>query len=157
MAADTLTIATAIIGAASGLLGSFLGIMNARHQFQRNKIRLKVIPQHAIPVGAIRDAPINFGIEVINLSDFPVVLVDVGFQLRDGRYATLSTVKGIESNGRLPLKLEPRTAYSKNFWLDHETVDLKAVKCAYARTQCGTTASGMSPALKQMIEERDCS
>jgi hypothetical protein len=97
---------------------------------------------------------VNFGIDVINLSEFPVVIVDVGFQLARGSHATLSTAGCMEPHGGLPQRLDPHTSYSACFWLDANTVELSAVKCAYAQTQCGTEVRGNSRALRQVIRER---
>jgi hypothetical protein len=120
---------------------------------QRNKVRLKVIPKHVIPVGGLANTDLNFSIEVVNLSEFAVVIADVGFSLTDGRQATLATVQGIEPSGKLPLRLEPRSSYSKIFHVDRETIDWSTVRCALVRTQCGTEVTGTSGALKQLIEQ----
>jgi len=153
MAGESITLITAIVGAVCGVAGAILGVINILHQMQRDKIRLKVTPHHAIPVGSLENAPVNFGIEVINLSEFPVVIEDVGFQLADKCHGTLSPVPGLQPKGKLPLRVEPRTAYSKLFHLDKDTIDWANVRCAYAQTQCGTTVTGTSPALKQIIRE----
>ncbi|MDI9570298.1 MAG: hypothetical protein QM278_06195 [Pseudomonadota bacterium] len=83
-----------------------LGVINTWRQMRRDKVRLKVVPKHVIPVGVIERAQLNFGLEVINMSEFPVVIEDVGLLLVDGRHGTLATVPGMESNGKLPLRLE---------------------------------------------------
>ena len=153
MTSNAVTLATAIVGAVCGVTGAILGVINIWHQMRRNRVRLKITPSHIIPVGSLENAPLNFGIEVINLSDFPVVLADVGFQLSDGSRGTLATVPGMENNGKLPLRLEPRSSYSKLFYVDQATVDWRNIRCAYARTQCGTVATGTSGALKQLIRE----
>lgn len=151
MAGETITFVTAIVGAISGIAGAILGVINTWWQLRRNKVRLKIIPKHIIPVGALRNEPMNFGLEVINLSEFSVVIEDVGFLLKGGRHGTIATVQGIESNGSLPLRLEPRSSYSKWFYADQETTDWREVRKAYARTQCGTEATGTSGALNQLI------
>lgn len=153
MATETITLITAIVGAVCGITGAVLGIMNTWNQMQRKSVKIKILPTHVIPVGALENAPLNFGLEVINLSEFPVVVEDVGFLLTGGRHGTLATVPGRESNGALPLRLEPRSSYSKLFHVDQGTVDWRNVRCAYARTQCGTEATGTSGALKQLIRE----
>ena len=152
MVSNTVTLTTAIVGAVCGIAGAVLGVINTLHQLQRNKLRLKVIPQHVILVGAIANAHINFSIEVTNMSEFPVVIADVGFLLSDGCTATLATV-GVEPKGQLPLRLDSRTQYTKCFWLDNAEFDLTAIKCAYTRTECGNTVRGTSPALKQLIQK----
>lgn len=149
---QNITLITAIIGAVCGVSGAILGIINTCHQLSRNKLRLKVIPSHAIPVGAYANSGINFGIEVINLSEFPVTITDVGFLLKDNRRATSVLVKSIEQPSKLPVRLEPRTSYHKYFNID-EAGFPKQVQCAYAATQCDELITGTSGALKQKIKE----
>lgn len=149
-----ITTVTAIFGAVCGFAALILSAIDTLHQLRRDQVRLKVTPQHIIPVGAFRNAHVDFGIEVVNLSEFPVVIVDVGFLLAHGRHGTLSTASTIEPNGELPKRLDPHTSYSVCFWLDTNTVELGAVKCAYARTQCGVEAKGNSPALRQVVRQR---
>lgn len=145
-----ITLATAIIGAICGVGGAILGVLNTWHNLRRDRVRLTVRPYHAIPVG-LNSTPINFGIEVINLSEFPIVLADIGFQLPANKRATLSPLThSIESPSKLPCKLEPRTAYSNLFHTTEVDLDFGDIKCAYARTQCGVVIKGTSPALKQL-------
>jgi hypothetical protein len=155
MASETVTLITAIVGAVCGVAGTILGVINIWHQLTRNKVRLKVTPQHTILM-LNRSMPLNFSIEVVNLSEFPVVIEDIGFQLADGRKATISPVPGLEPNGSLPMRLESRAAYSKIFSLDQNLVPWSKVRCAYARTQCGTLVTGTSPALQQLVRKGGC-
>ena len=152
MSSESITLITAIIGAVCGVAGATLGIINTLHQIQRNKVRLKVTPKNIFPFGAIQNANINFGIEVINLSDFPVVVSDVGFLLKDKQHATTMLVNSIDQPEKLPIKLEPRTSYTKCFDFDG-TEPPNNIKCAYASTQCGEFITGTSGALKQKIKE----
>jgi len=147
-----ITTITAVIAAVCGVTALALSFINTGHQLRHDQVKLKVIPQHIIPVGALRDAHVNFGVDVINLSEFPVTIVDVGFQLTRGRHATLSTAGCMEPHGGLPQRLDPHTSYSACFWLDANMLELTAVKCAYAQTQCGTEARGTSPALRQLTK-----
>lgn len=149
---QNITLVTAIIGAVCGVSGAILGIINTRHQLSRNKLRLKIIPSHVIPVGGLQNSGLNFGIEVVNLSEFCVTISDVGFTLKDNRQATLAPVVGTEQPGELPLRLEPRTSYHKYFNID-EVGFPKNVKTAYVKTQCGEMITGTSGALKQKIKE----
>ena len=153
MAGEWVTLVTAMIGAVSGITGVVLGILNMWRDIRRDKVRLKVTPQHAIPVGSVEDQGWNFMIEVVNLSEFPVVVADVGFELADGSRATVSPVPGLEPEGMLPKRLEPRNAYSKVFRADRRALPWHKVRCAYARTQCGTIATATSGALRQLIRE----
>ena len=148
----TITLITAIIGAVCSILGAILGVINTWYQISKNKLRLKVTPQHAIPVGVIANSGVNFSLEVLNLSDFPVTITDAGFLLKDGRSATLSTVMGFEQPASLPVKLEPRTTFTKYFDIINSGLPFASVKCAYAKTQCGETITGNSGALKQIVK-----
>jgi hypothetical protein len=149
---QNITLITAIIGAVCGISGAILGIINTCHQLNRNKLRLKVIPSQAIPLGGIENSGINFGIEVINVSEFPITISDIGFLLTDNRRATLSTVLCLEQPEKLPVRLQPRTAYKKYFSIDGIGLP-KNVRCAYVQTQCGELVTGTSRALKQKIKE----
>lgn len=147
-----ITLLAAVIGVVSGVTGAILGVINTLNQLQRNKVRLRVSMFHAIPLGALERSSINFGIEVINLSEFAVVITDVGFQLSGDQIATFLTLDGIENEGKLPCHLAPRTAYSKLFHIDRNTLDLSSIKYAYAKTRCGHRVKGNSPALRQLMK-----
>lgn len=155
MSVESITLITAIVGAVCGITGAALGIINTWHQLQRNRVRLKVTPQHAIAVSSLGNHQVNFCIEVVNLSEFAVVVSDVGFRLIDGSRATLATVQGLEQEGSLPLRLEPRTRYSKVFLLDGNTAPNAKITKAYARTTCGKEIYGTSGALRQRCAENE--
>jgi len=149
---QNITLVTAIIGAVCGVSGAILGVINTWNQLTKNKVRLKVTPVHAIPVGTLANSGVNFGIEVINLSDFPVTISDVGFLLKNKKRATLCMVISIDQPAKLPIRLEPRTAYKKYFNIDEAKLP-KLTKYAYVDTQCGELITGTSGALKQKIKE----
>ncbi len=141
---ETFTLAIACVGAV-------LGIINTWHQLNQRKVKLRVVPKHAIPVGAIEGSDINMCIEVINLSTFPVTVSDVGVFYRgtDVRVAVVQPI--FLDGGRLPRRLESRAAFTA--YMAGGSIggrDNHRVKCAYARTDCGVTATGTSPALRQI-------
>ena len=152
MNGTNITFVTAIVGAVCGILGAVLGIINTWHQVNRNKIRLKVTPTHVIPVGALANSDVNFGIGVINLSEFPVTISDVGFLLKNKQRATTISVDSIDQPDKLPVRLEPRTSYHKYFNIEKAVLP-KQTKYAYVNTQCGELITGTSGALKQKIKE----
>jgi hypothetical protein len=149
---QNITLVTAIIGAVCGVSGAILGVINTWNQLTKNKVRLKVTPFHAIPVGNLANSDVNFGIEVINLSDFPVTITDVGFLLKNKKRATLFRVISIDQPSKLPIRLEPRTSYKKYFNIDKAGFP-KLTKYAYVDTQCGELITGTSGALNQKIKE----
>lgn len=60
----------------AAMIGAILGIINIWKSIDRDKIKLKVIPKHAIPVGSA-DPSIIGSIEVINLSLFTITLSEL--------------------------------------------------------------------------------
>ena len=147
-----ITTVTAIVGAVCGVTALLLIFINTWHQLRRDQVRLKIVPYHAALTGILSNSHVNFGVNVINLSEFAVVLTDVGFCLDSETKGTLSVMKCVEPNGRLPLRLESHTSYTALFWLDRTTVPISYVRCMYAQTQCGTEARGTSPALRQLTK-----
>lgn len=134
-------------------IGAVLGVINTLHNLDKSRVKLKVLPSHAVPVGnASQD--ISISIEVTNLSSFAVTISDIGFFLHgtSGRAVLVSPIfaDGKES---FPKRLEPRssiTVYSGTPVYDQGY----RIKKAYASTQCAVTKSGNSPALKQISREQ---
>ena len=148
------TLTTAIIGAACGVLGAALGIINMWHRLSKDAVRLKVLPAHALPVGHGGAGEWTLSIEVINLSAFPVTIGEVGLRLW-GTKDRLTALRPIVSDGGpWPRRLESREAVTLIYDSEirvHER--LHEVRSAYAKTQCGTTRYGHSGALKQLVRE----
>ena len=131
-------------------LGAVLGIINTWKSIDRDRLKLKVVPKHAIPVGDFINKNIRFCIEVINLSTFPVTISEVGvlFHNTDARGAVINPI--IIDGGKFPRRLEPRSSFTA--YLQSEVFQNKddfKVKCAYASSDCGEMVTGKSPALKQ--------
>lgn len=132
------------------VLGSVLGIINTWYALDRSRVKLKVLPAHAIPVGGV-DPRLTFCVEVTNLSAFAVTVYDVGvlYQGTDKRGSLFQplTIDG----GTWPRRLEPRSSVTV-YGQRPESSPGQRIKCAYAKTQCGFTKTGSSPALKQIAE-----
>ena len=62
-------------------IGCGLGILNTWKTFDKERTRLTVRPLNAIPVGAaaMMHPQVEFSIEVVNRSSFPVTVTEVGF------------------------------------------------------------------------------
>lgn len=135
------------------LLGAVLGLMNTWRNFDRDRVKLQVIPKQAIAVGAMEHQSIQFCIDVTNFSTFPLTITEVGVLY----YGTSSRGAFVEpiiiDGGSFPRKLQPRTSFSAYFkqgvLLDREG---HSVRCVYAKTDCGVTVTGNSPALRQLIK-----
>lgn len=130
------------------LVGAVLGIINTWQGLDKARIKLKVTPAHAIPYGGI-DESLRFCIEITNLSAFPVTISDAGvfFHGTTKRGAIVSPV--FSDHGHWPRRLEPRSSITVYSQIPRSSTGHK-IKCAYAKTQCGHTQTGSSPALKQI-------
>jgi hypothetical protein len=132
-------------------VGAVLGIINTWHGLDKSRIKLKVSPAHAIPVGDV-DPKLRFCIEVTNLSAFAVTISDVGVFYRGtdhrGSYDPV-----LIDGGAWPRRLEPRSSVTV-YGQRPDGVQGRKIKCAYARTQCGHTQTGSSPALRQIAQGR---
>lgn len=112
------------------ILGAILGLINTLHNLDKARVKIKVKPAHAIPMGA---APreLNFCIEITNLSSFPISISDAGFFYRGTKERGAWILPYFsDSGGHWPKRLEPRSSIS-----------------VYAKTDCGVIKSGTSPAL----------
>ena len=112
---------------------------------------MRVRPKHAIPVGGA-DAKLTFCIEVTNLSSFAVTVEDVGvfFKGTNSRAAYIQPV--LIDGGAWPRRLEPRSTVTV-YGQPPASESGHTLKCAYARTACGVTRTGTSPAFKQLARE----
>lgn len=133
------------------LVGAVLGVLNTWRNFDRDRPKLRVTPVHAIPVGGYGGVhpAIGFGIEVINLSPFPVTVREVGF-LHSGLSDRAVVVQPVTTDNKgTPRRLEPREAVSFFMELPGRRKG-RPLRCAYASTACGLTFTGTSGALKQL-------
>ncbi len=130
------------------ILGAVLGLINTWHGLDKSRVKLKVRPAHAIPVGGTNPT-LTFCIEVTNLSSFAVTVYDVGvfYNGTDRRGSIVQPV--LIDGGKWPRRLEPRSSVTV-YGQRPDSPPHKRIKCAYARTECGVTKTGTSPALKQI-------
>lgn len=144
---DGITLSIAVLGAG-------LGVINTLRLIYRDRVKLKVVPKRAIPVGKMIDKRIRLCIDVTNLSTFPLTITEVGvlYHGTDKRGVVVNPV--IRDGGGFPRKLEPRTSLTTYMRPEAlEQTDGHLVKLAYASTDCGVLVKGNSPALKQMVRE----
>ncbi len=134
-------------------VGAVLGIINTWRAIDQGRVKLKVVPAHAIPYGAA-DPDLRFCVQVTNLSSFAVTIDDAGvfYHGTKNRGSIINPV--FTDNGPWPRRLEPRASFSIYSQLPHSRAGNK-IKCAFARTQCGHTKTGTSPALRQIADKHD--
>jgi hypothetical protein len=62
---------------AIAVLGAVLGVINTWIDLDKSRVKLKVTPAHAIPVGGA-DPRLQFSLTITNLSSFAVTIDDAG-------------------------------------------------------------------------------
>lgn len=134
------------------ILGAVLGIISTWHSFDSRRVKIKILPAHAIPFGNVNDS-LRFCTQVTNLSSFPVTIDDAGvfYTDTDRRGAIVNPV--FADGGGWPRRLEPRTSVTVYSRIPLAPEGHK-IKSAYVSTQCGITVSGKSNALKQIALQK---
>lgn len=134
---------------AVALVGAVLGIVNTLQSVSKSRVRLRVLPKRAIPVG-VADPRLTFCIEITNLSDFAVTIEEAGV-FHEGTDLRSAIVQPVFADGgsSWPRRLESRSSLTVYSQMPTSTPG-HPIKSAYARTQDGHTKTGTSPALKQI-------
>lgn len=140
---------TEAVTLAIAVLGAVLGLVNTWHALDRSRVKLRVLPKHAVPIGSA-DPRISFCIEITNLSAFAVTIEETGVLYRgtESRGAYVQPI--LLDSGGWPRRLEPRSSVTVYGQPPSLTKQGHRPKCAYARTACGVLARGNSPAFKQL-------
>ncbi len=138
-----------IITFSLAVLGSVLGVINTWKGFDKDRVKIRVSPKHAIPVGAT-DPNIEFSIDVLNLSTFPITISEVGILYHGTKERGVSVNPLLFDGSSFPRRLETRTSLTAYFYGEALVNAKLRAKCAYAKTDCGVTAKGNSPAFKQL-------
>ncbi|MDO9360662.1 MAG: hypothetical protein Q7T70_16930 [Polaromonas sp.] len=139
-AIDQFTLAIAVLGAV-------LGIINTWQALDKSRVKLRVVPKHAIPIGGV-DQRLTFCIEITNLSGFAVTIAEAGVFYKGTR--SRGVIRPILLDGKSwPRRLEARssvTVYAQPPFSE----DGSRLRCAFAKTECGVVCKGSSPAFKQL-------
>jgi hypothetical protein len=132
-------------------VGAVLGVLNTWRAITRDQPKIKVIPKRAIPVGGF-DERVDFCIEAVNLGTFALTITELGV-LHNGTSGRSTIVQPILlDKGPWPRRLEPRSSVTGYFSSELIDVSKHSVRCAYAKTDCGLTFQGTTPALRQIAE-----
>jgi hypothetical protein len=140
---DIITLVIAIIGAV-------LGIINTWRSLDKDRVKLKVIPKSSQFVGLgqsmVQSSSLRvfvdsqLGIEIINLSSFPVTISEVGLLYRGSKIRGALAKPIVHDGGAFPRRLESRSSFTVFFGVGEPKRDQNFinVKHAYAGTDCGT-------------------
>lgn len=138
---QAITLAIAVIGAVLGVINTWLGL-------DKSRVKLRVAPAHAIPVGGA-DPRLKFSLTITNLSAFAVTVDDAGVFYRRTTNRWSLTQPVIADGGPWPRRLEPRSSVTLYAHRPGPN-EGRRITAAYARTACGVTKTGTSPALRQI-------
>ena len=99
-----------------------------------------------------------FAIEAVNLSSFPVVIGNVGFEVYGMTERMMIIQPVVEDNGKWPRKLDQRESVTVYGSLRHLLADPNTakIKNAFVETSCGKICRGTSPALSGLIDYARC-
>jgi|SRR5579872_551248 len=154
------------IGAA---LGPALGILNVWQNWRQRKVYVAVIPTRAtlrFQVGTDPEGQVCSGtfitpaIDVVNHSNFPITITEVGYEVDRSETYRLSRIDApvrwqghMPVSEKLPQRMESRTSL-RLAWSDQDKTNLKGkqIRRAYAKTACGTTAHGHNSELRRLVE-----
>ena len=135
------------------LVGALLGILNTWRAFDRDRVRLKVIPQSGVLSEADRSKRF-LAIQIVNLSAFPITVSDAGFQLCGAKVQEYRVLPHLDDGGSLPHRLDARADVTLQFPTDsYDDRYMSRALRAYATTACGRRFTGTSPSLKQYLRE----
>jgi hypothetical protein len=145
----SITLVTAILGCTFGLLGAVLGIINTWRAFVRDQVRIKVIPTYAFD-----ERNEYIGIEITNLSAFPVTITGFGFLLEGREKNHIPVLNSDCWNCTIPARMETRTSINAFIPMAFcSRPEFALVKEAYAKTACGKRVTGNSAALQAHIKK----
>lgn len=128
------------------ITGVVLGVMNTWRAFDRDRVRLKVIPKLFIT----SDGTSGLCVEVVNVGYIPVTLHQVWIKLRVASDRNqFMWIPKLASGAGWPARLEPRTAVTILMppGADKDPV-LGSAKFVAVQTACGRTFRGSSAAFR---------
>ena len=131
------------------LLGAGLGVLNYWRSIDKDKVKLKVTPSRYVA-----NRQNGLCIEVINLGFVPVTIKAISLEFgREREWYYFGTAK-YSTGTPLPHRLQPRESITALLPPDaHQQIDMKRLRCAFAKTACGLVFRGTSPVFKGWRKE----
>jgi len=151
---DELTLAIAVLGAATGTVGCVLGLLNTWRAFDRDRVKLRVQPRCAFFSVPVEGASTLLCIDVTNTGFVPVTVSQIIFNLRKPRKHFLFFVPLPGLSDSLPHRLELRTSMNV-FVPPHIPLEegFGYVTTACAETECGRKFKANSGALESFVKQ----
>lgn len=131
---------------ASGVIGMLLGIANTLMAFNSNRVRAK---SRLVIYSMADGVPESYRFEVINLSQFPVVLAEYGF-IAEGSREQICMCGDETLTGVLPHTIEPRAAFASRPLPAGDGDHVFRAALLYARFQCGKPIRSKDPLIHQL-------
>lgn len=138
---------------AIALISLTLGIRSELRARSHDRIRLRVIPKIAMPVGTMPDRRACLAFEIINDGFRPVTLGEVGLYFKGTSERGVITVPILAGQERWPVRLEPHS--STTVYTDPSELanpNLRQLDCAYVMTATDEVFRGTSPALQHLAK-----
>lgn len=120
------------------LLGAVLGVINTWRTINRDRIKLRVRFVHGMTINAPNFPDKLFGVEVTNLSSFPLTIAEVGMHIQGCADRAVFFPHITLDNKDLPRKLESRDQCTIYIPQDSLRRDVGYTN-VYATTVCGVT------------------
>lgn len=149
---EAITLSIAVVGAVTGILALVFNFLNTWRAFDRDQVKLKVIPKIGISYHPALGGQSLLCIEVINNGYVPVTLSRVVFPVPDGSKTELHFVPSQLTDKPLPVRLEARESITIYAPAGFEiSPEFAKVSMARAYTSCGRIFDGTSPALEGLV------
>src|ERR1035437_252288 len=131
---QNITLITAIAGLVFGVVGAVLGFINTWRAFDRDRVRLLVVPRGFVT--STGETGICF--DITNLSYIAVTLSQVGIELRDPPEHFFAFIPRFMDDTRLPYRMEARTSVTVFMppGADHAP-QLRHAARGFAQSACG--------------------
>lgn len=144
-----------VITFATAVVGAVLGIINTIYNINKDRIKLRVRPVFAYTVGASQLKSKYIGVEIINISSFPVSINEAGFTLKGSKQRAV-ILNPLTHKGEVPLPYKLPSREKITLYADYDSFiqDPYFVRCAYCETSCGITAKGKSKAIKDINDKK---
>jgi len=144
-----------ILTFAIACLGAVLGLINTIHSIRKDKLKAKIRPVFVHPIRSDGVQEKFIGLDITNLSNFPISISQIGFILKGTKNRRVITLP-LSSQGTiiLPKKLESREQITLFGNYDEIKKEKRKIICGYCTTACGKTFKGKSQVIRHLNESK---